>query len=255
MKLPALLLMGALAAAGDPPVVPSVDLTRYMGTWHEVAKFPNRFQRGCTCTTATYTLRPDGKVTVLNACGTVDGRGKQARGWAKVADPTTNAKLRVTFFWPFFGDYWILDLDPDYRRVLVGSPNRKYLWILARDPRLPHDAHARAGMRGHAGFGAFPEDLARCLERWAGAGLCPTIGLPKTRRAGHNTHTGRAAPTPQHTKRQESAGLGSLGAEGLSWPQAVRRGRERDGGLGSWTQRGLAGRAGRRPRGRSFINT
>ena len=135
----ALALLFALAApllAEDPPVVAKVDLPRYMGTWHEIAKFPNRFQKGCTCTTATYALRPDGKVSVLNRCGTADGKGKQSLGWAKVADAATGAKLKVTFFWPFFGDYWILDLDPDYRRVLVGTPNRKYLWILAREPRL-----------------------------------------------------------------------------------------------------------------------
>ena len=137
MKAFALLLGGALTVlGGDPPVVPKVDLPRYMGTWHEIARFPNTFQKGCTCTTATYKLRPDGKVTVINRCGTANGKGKESRGWAKVADPATGAKLKVTFFWPFFGDYWILDLDPEYRRVLVGTPNRKYLWILAREPRM-----------------------------------------------------------------------------------------------------------------------
>lgn len=151
----ALLLALALPLfAADPlPVVERVDLTRYMGVWHEVAKFPNSFQRGCTCTTATYGLRPDGKVSVLNACGTADGRGRRARGWAKVADPSTNAKLKVTFFWPFFGDYWILDLDPDYRRVLVGTPDRKYLWILARDRDLPEaDYQALVARAAALGF-------------------------------------------------------------------------------------------------------
>lgn len=133
----ALLLVLALPLlAGEPPVVAQVDLARYMGTWYEVAKFPNRFQRGCLCTTATYALRPDGKVSVINRCETLGGKGKESRGWAKVVDPATRAKLKVTFFWPFFGDYWILDLDPGYRHVLVGTPNRKYLWILAREPRL-----------------------------------------------------------------------------------------------------------------------
>jgi apolipoprotein D and lipocalin family protein len=139
VNLKPLLLLSALAfplLAADPPVVAKVDLARYMGTWHEIAKFPNRFQKGCTCTTATYSLKPNGKVRVVNRCGTEDGKGKQSSGWAKVVDPVTNARLKVTFFWPFFGDYWILDLDPGYRRVLVGTPNRKYLWILAREPRL-----------------------------------------------------------------------------------------------------------------------
>ena len=130
------LLLALPLFAADPPVVERVDLGRYMGTWHEIAKFPNRFQRGCTCTTATYALRPDGRVSVVNRCGTAGGAAKQSSGWAKVADPVTNAKLKVTFFWPFFGDYWILALDPDYRHVLVGTPSRKYLWILAREPRL-----------------------------------------------------------------------------------------------------------------------
>lgn len=163
MNLKTLLLLSALAGsllAADPPVVAKVDLARYMGTWHEIAKFPNRFQKGCTCTTATYSLQPNGKVRVVNRCGTEDGKGKQSSGWAKVADPVTNAKLKVTFFWPFFGDYWILDLDPDYRHVLVGTPNRKYLWILARTPRLEPAAYqalvARAAALGY--------DVAR-LER------------------------------------------------------------------------------------------
>ena len=131
-----LLLMALPLLAQAPAVVEKVDLARYMGTWHEIAKFPNRFQRGCTCTTASYALRPDGRVSVTNRCGTADGQGKESRGWAKVADPVSNAKLKVTFFWPFFGDYWILDLDPGYRHVLIGTPNRKYLWILAREPKL-----------------------------------------------------------------------------------------------------------------------
>ncbi len=136
MRILALFLGSLLLAASEPPpVVPQVDLARYMGTWHEVARLPNRFQRGCGCTTATYALRPDGRVSVLNQCG-VEGKTKAARGWAKVVDRSTNAKLKVTFFWPFFGDYWVLALDPDYRWVLVGTPNRKYLWVLSRTPRL-----------------------------------------------------------------------------------------------------------------------
>ncbi len=136
MRLLATLFCFAALNATPPEVVSSVDLARYMGTWHEIAKFPNRFQRGCGCTTATYALRPDGKVSVVNRCRGLEGQPKEAKGWAKVADPTTRAKLRVTFFWPFFGDYWILALDPEYRHVLVGTPNRKYLWILARTPRM-----------------------------------------------------------------------------------------------------------------------
>ncbi len=151
MRIPALFLALPLLAL-DPPVVEKVDLACYMGTWHEIARFPNRFQRGCTCTTASYTLRPDGRVKVVNRCGTAAGPAKQSEGWAKVADPVSNAKLKVTFFWPFFGDYWILALDPDYRHVLVGTPNRKFLWILAREPRLAEPVYqglvARASALG-----------------------------------------------------------------------------------------------------------
>ncbi len=162
----ALLLLLALPLfAADPMVVEKVDLGRYMGTWHEIARFPNRFQRGCTCTTATYSLRTDGRVKVVNRCGTTAGPAKQSEGWAKVVDPASNAKLRVTFFWPFFGDYWILALDPDYRQVLVGTPNRRYLWILAREPRLEEAAYQALVARAAAlGF-----DVAR-LEKTP---VCP----------------------------------------------------------------------------------
>ena len=152
MRFLAFLVLFTALQGAPPDVVPQVDLARYMGTWHEIAKFPNRFQRGCRCTTATYALRPDGKVSVLNRCRTEGGRPRSVNGWAKVADPNTGAKLKVTFFWPFFGDYWILGLDPDYRHVLVGTPNRKYLWILARQPRLDPGAYealtAKAAQQG-----------------------------------------------------------------------------------------------------------
>jgi apolipoprotein D and lipocalin family protein len=128
------------AAKPEPPmrVVPSVDLTRYTGKWYEIARLPNRFQRDCASdTTASYTLRPDGKITVVNACRTSDGKAKTAAGTARVASgKEPNSKLKVTFFWPFSGNYWIIDLDPDYKWSVVGEPGRKYLWILSREPRL-----------------------------------------------------------------------------------------------------------------------
>ena len=128
------------AADGNAPlgVVPSVDLTRYAGKWYEIARLPNRFQRDCAGNaTATYTLRPDGKITVLNECRKADGRRKSAKGTARVADAKgPNTKLKVTFFWPFSGKYWIIDLDPEYRWAVVGEPGRDYLWILSREPQL-----------------------------------------------------------------------------------------------------------------------
>jgi apolipoprotein D and lipocalin family protein len=133
------LLLGFAAplAAAPPATVASVDLARYVGTWYEVARLPNPFQKHCACTSATYALLPDGRVSVLNRCRTPEGRLKEARGKAWVVDRRTNARLKVRFFWPFSGDYWILALDPDYRHVLVGTPNRRYLWILSRTPGLP----------------------------------------------------------------------------------------------------------------------
>ena len=126
------------AAAADAPLqtVPSVDLARYAGTWYEIASYPQRFQKGCTGTTATYTLRADGKVEVLNRCArdSLNGRVTVARGRARVVDKGTNAKLKVSFFRPFWGDYWIIDLGRDYEYAVVGHPGRKYLWILSRTP-------------------------------------------------------------------------------------------------------------------------
>ena len=130
----------AQAANGLPPmqVVPSVDLARYAGKWYEIARLPNRFQRDCAAnTTATYTLRPDGKITVLNECRTAEGRTKSAKGTARVADPKgPNSKLKVSFFWPFAGDYWIIELGWDYEYAVVGHPARKYLWILSRTRQM-----------------------------------------------------------------------------------------------------------------------
>ena len=127
------------AVAAELTVVPSVDLQRYAGKWYEIARFPNRFQRACVSdVSATYSLRPDGKVTVLNQCVTAKGELKAATGTARVAGKgQPNTKLKVTFFWPFSGDYWIVDLDSDYRWALVGEPKREYLWVLSRTPQLP----------------------------------------------------------------------------------------------------------------------
>ena len=116
-------------------VVPSVELKRYLGKWYEIAHLPARFQEGCSETTATYTLAEDGNIAVLNECRK-NGKLKQAKGKAKVVDKTTRAKLKVTFFWPFYGDYWIIKLGKDYDYAVVGTPNRKYLWILSRTPQM-----------------------------------------------------------------------------------------------------------------------
>lgn len=119
--------------------VPHVDLNRYLGTWYEIATIPQRFQRGCTGVTATYSLLPDGKIKVVNACfkDSLSGSFKSVTGKAWVVDRASNAKLKVQFFWPFSGDYWIIDLDTvNYHYAVVGHPQRKYLWVLCRQPQM-----------------------------------------------------------------------------------------------------------------------
>ncbi len=118
------------------PTVAEVDLARYAGTWYEIALLPNRFQKQCVADTqARYRLDGE-RVEVLNRCRTAKGEIDTARGHAKVVGGSANAKLRVSFFWPFYGDYWVLWLDPAYRQVLIGEPSRRYAWVLSRTPQL-----------------------------------------------------------------------------------------------------------------------
>ncbi len=134
-----LMPLSTLAASGTPPLatVPRVDLPRYMGVWHEIARIPHRFQEGCVGSTATYTLLPDGEVEVINRCRDErTGEQRQAKGRAWSVDPEGNARLKVSFFWPFRGDYWIIELGGDYEYSVVGAPNRNYLWVLARNPHM-----------------------------------------------------------------------------------------------------------------------
>jgi apolipoprotein D and lipocalin family protein len=128
-----------------PPlrIVAHVDLSRYLGTWYEIARLPNRFQNGCLGSSAEYSLREDGDIAVLNSCRDAeDGSLRKARGHAWVVDPISNARLKVSFFWPFRGDYWIIDLDPDYRYAVVGTPSRKYLWLLSRTQTIDDELYA-----------------------------------------------------------------------------------------------------------------
>ncbi len=124
--------------------VPKVDLAKYAGTWYEIAAFPILAERGCTGVTATYTVREDGEIDVLNRCRqySLDGPEDSVKGRARVVDKVTNARLEVSFFRPFWGDYWVIDLAPDYSYAVVGHPSRDYLWILARTPQLPEDTYS-----------------------------------------------------------------------------------------------------------------
>ena len=129
----------ACAQRGTPPrTVASVDLDRYLGTWYEIASFPSWFQRDCVATQATYSRRDDGQLGVANACRekTLDGPWKRIEGVAWPVAPGDFTKLKVQFFWPLRGDYWVLALDPEYRWALVGHPNRNYLWVLSRTRAL-----------------------------------------------------------------------------------------------------------------------
>jgi apolipoprotein D and lipocalin family protein len=123
-------------------VVPHVELEKYLGKWYEIAHLPAKFQEGCDETTATYTLSKDGSISVLNQ-SIKNGKMKQAKGKAKVVDENSNAKLKVTFFWPFYGDYWILKLGDNYDYSIVGTPNRKYLWILSRTPQIDDKLYSK----------------------------------------------------------------------------------------------------------------
>jgi len=118
-------------------VVDSVELERYAGKWYEIARYPNTFERNCVGVTAEYSIRNDGRVNVVNTCyeGSLNGEMRTIEGTARSVDPS-NAKLKVTFFWPFEGDYWIMDLDEAYTYAVIGDPSRSFLWILSRTPQL-----------------------------------------------------------------------------------------------------------------------
>lgn len=120
-----------------PEPAKPVDLQRYLGRWYEIARYEQRFQKGCEGVTADYALREDGGIAVLNRCRKPDGTTDEARGRAKVVDTDTGAKLKVSFFGPFYGDYWVLDRGDDYEWSIVGEPSGRYLWILSREATLP----------------------------------------------------------------------------------------------------------------------
>jgi apolipoprotein D and lipocalin family protein len=127
-----------------------VDINKYMGKWYEIASFPQRFQKGCSCSEANYSLNKNGTVKVVNKC-IKNGKLSEATAKAKVKDKKTNAKLSVQFFWPFTGKYWIIDLADDYSYAVIGHPNRKYLWILSRDKNMPDATYEKI--------------VARCKEK------------------------------------------------------------------------------------------
>ena len=165
----ALALVGVFSmvrvAFGEVPLesVPKVDLSRYTGRWFEIARYPNRFERKCDSNAmATYSLRSDGKISVVNTCKTREGKLTQSNGWAQVVDQKTVSKLKVTFFWPFFGDYWIIDLSPNYEYAVIGEPSRKYLWILSRTAKMSDKLYAEiTGRLAAMGYDATKLELGK----------------------------------------------------------------------------------------------
>jgi len=149
MKLPLTLLIVSVLLTGcggitnPPQTVNKVSLTRYAGTWYEIASKPNMFQRGCRCTKARYGANGD-TISVTNSCYKhKDNVLSQVHGKAWPVPGSGNAKLKVQFFWPFKGDYWVLYLDKQYRYALVGTPKRNYLWILARSKTIPEPQYRK----------------------------------------------------------------------------------------------------------------
>lgn len=133
-----LLLLTADTVMAQRPFIKDLDRERYLGTWYEIARFPHSFEKGLVGVTATYSMRSDGKIKVENAgfMNSLDGERKVALGKAKIAGKPTDGHLKVSFFLFFYADYFIMDLDPEYRWALIGSKSDKYLWILSRTPQL-----------------------------------------------------------------------------------------------------------------------
>lgn len=156
-KAPILLIMGIAALlagcnghfsqvsgnASVPAPAKPVALNSYLGKWYEIARYEASFQKGCEAVTAEYALRTDGKINVVNSCreGSPDGAQRSSTATARVVEGTGNARLKVQFFPPIEGDYWVLDHAPDYSWSIVGEPSGKYLWILSRTPKLSERAY------------------------------------------------------------------------------------------------------------------
>ncbi|MCC2958353.1 lipocalin family protein [Massilia sp. IC2-477] len=147
---PAAFAAGQSESGAKPlATIPALDLKRYLGTWYEIAKFPNSFQKKCIgFTTATYSLREDGRVNVVNRCRRADGGTDTANGVARQPGGPTSPKLEVRFApaivsWVpmVWGDYWVIDLDADYQLAAVSEPKREYLWILSRTPKVDPAAY------------------------------------------------------------------------------------------------------------------
>jgi apolipoprotein D and lipocalin family protein len=136
--------------SGDPATAARVDLARYAGRWHEIARLPAPFQKDNEAAIAEYGMNADGSLSVRNIAVRPDGTQRDIKGSAKVLNPPENTKLAVrfdTWFGPLIpvpkeGNYWILHVDENYQEAIVGTPDRKYLWLLARTPEIPENRRA-----------------------------------------------------------------------------------------------------------------
>jgi apolipoprotein D and lipocalin family protein len=161
----ACLRFGAGPAVAPLPTVPQLDLSRYLGTWYEIANLPHHFQKGCQASQATYTQRADGNIDVLNSChkDALDGPISEAHGVARRAAGSAPGQLEVRFFWPFWAHYHVIELAPDYSYAVVGHPGRKYLWILSRQRQMDGALYAAIVARMQA-LGFATENLRKTIQ-------------------------------------------------------------------------------------------
>jgi apolipoprotein D and lipocalin family protein len=133
-----LFMLWACRSHSPLETVEELKVENYMGKWYEIARLPNRFEDGLKCVTAEYSLRDDGKITVVNKGHQIENPEKVSSisGVARIPDPDKPGQLKVQFFWPFSGNYYIIKVDEQYQLALVGDPSRKYLWILAREKQI-----------------------------------------------------------------------------------------------------------------------
>lgn len=172
MRILILVAVAFLSACAPQPVYRTVEsplstqqiaLDSYLGLWHEQARLPNRFEQGCVRATAEYALRDDGRVSVLNTCFEADGSTRTAEGRARWAGAEGEGKLKVSFFGPFWADYWVVERADDYSWSIVSEPGGRYLWILTRADSISSDDRAVFEARIRA-LGYRPSDLI-----WASA--------------------------------------------------------------------------------------
>ena len=160
MKTQLLILLAVIGLTSCKPsqnlsTVGEVDIQKYAGQWYEIARLPNGFEKDLECVTATYTMKKNGKIEVLNQGHSIkdNTKAKKAKGTAWMPDGAYPGRLKVSFFWPFAGDYYIISLDENYAYALVGDPSRKYLWVLSRSSNLDESIYSELlGIAGTHGF-------------------------------------------------------------------------------------------------------